>query len=449
MKILYVTAGAGGMYCGSCVRDNALAAELMSMGHDVVLLPVYTPTLTDEPNVSEDKVLFGGVSVYLQQHVPLFRKTPWALDRLWDSPLAIRAATRFSVSTDPRFLGELTISMLEGEQGRHRKELLKLLQWVESLPLPDVINLPNSLLIGLAGPLKRALRRPIFCTLQGEDLFIEGLEEPHRSRAIALIREKVADVDGFVAVSDYYARFMTDFLGIPDQAMHVVPLGINLEGYGPRPHPRSGPFTIGYFARVAPEKGLHQLAEGYRHLRREMGPGEVRLEVAGYLGPEHRGYLRDIEGRMKEWGFEGELRYHGVVDRQGKIEFLRSLDVLSVPTVYQEPKGLFVLEALACGVPVVQPRHGAFPEILERTGGGVLVPSGDAVALAEGLASIGKDRALAERLGQEGHQGVRQHFSVTQAAQRTLEVYGHYLEKGISAESVERAVSVARSGDSG
>ena len=191
MKILFITAGAGGMYCGSCLRDNALAAELKALGHDVVLLPLYTPTLTDEPNVSEGRVLFGGVSVYLQQYVPIFRKTPWLLDRLWDSSLVIKTATRFSVSTDPAFLGELTISILEGVEGVHRKELQKLLHWLKSQPTPDVVNLPNSLLIGLAAPIKKTLNRPVFCTLQGEDLFLEGLQERYKARALELIEKSI------------------------------------------------------------------------------------------------------------------------------------------------------------------------------------------------------------------------------------------------------------------
>ena len=83
MKITYITAGAGGMYCGSCIRDNALATALTRKGHDVTLLPLYTPTRTDEENVSQQRVFFGGISVYLEQYVSLFRKTPWLLDRLW------------------------------------------------------------------------------------------------------------------------------------------------------------------------------------------------------------------------------------------------------------------------------------------------------------------------------------------------------------------------------
>src|SRR6516164_8405249 len=112
MKVIAFTAGAGPMYCGSCIRDNALAAELRKQGHDLILLPIYTPTLTDEPNVSEQTVFCGGISVYLEQHLPLFRKTPWLLDRLWDSRWALKLASRRSIAVSPRLLGELTVSVL-------------------------------------------------------------------------------------------------------------------------------------------------------------------------------------------------------------------------------------------------------------------------------------------------------------------------------------------------
>jgi glycosyltransferase involved in cell wall biosynthesis len=426
MRILSITAGAGGMYCGSCLRDNALAAELRAQGHEAVLLPLYTPTLTDEANVSERKVLFGGVSVYLQQHSSFFRKTPWVLDRLWDSPLAIKAATRFSVSTDPQLLGELTVSILKGEDGVISKELDKLLHWLKEQPAPDVVNLPNSLLISLAAPIRQAIDRPVFCTLQGEDLFLEGLVEPYKSEALELIRASVDTVDAFVAVSEYYAGFMSDYLSIPSEKVYVVPLGINLEGYEPNDRRTSNSFTVGYFARVAPEKGLHNLAKAYRRLRRDGAVPGARLEVAGYLGPEHRGYLQGIERQMNDWGLRDEFNYRGALDREDKIQFLQNLDVLSVPSGYKEPKGMYLLEAMACGVPVVQPRHGAFPEIIARTKGGILVDADDADSLAEGIVSIWKDASLAEELGRKGREGVHAYYSVQQEARRTLEVYnGH------------------------
>src|SRR5437867_473653 len=116
MRILSITAGAAGMYCGSCSRDNALAVELLARGHEVTLLPLYTPTNPDEANVSRHRVLFGGISVYLQQHVPFFRKTPRILDQLWDAPGVIRSVASRSISTDPKLLGDMTVSMLEGER---------------------------------------------------------------------------------------------------------------------------------------------------------------------------------------------------------------------------------------------------------------------------------------------------------------------------------------------
>ena len=443
MKILYFTAGAAGMYCGSCFRDNALAAELMARGHDVMLVPLYTPTLTDEKNVSQEKVFFGGISVYLQQHSGIFRKTPRLLDKLWDSQLALKLAARRSIAVSPKSLGELTVSMLKGEDGHQSKELDKLIDWLRTEPAPDCVNLSNSLLIGLAEPIRRALKRPVTCTLQGEDLFLDGLEEPYRSASLQLIREHVKSVDAFLAVSDYYAEFMSSYLDIPAGKIHVVPVGVNLEGYDPARPARNTPFTIGYFARIAPEKGLHVLCETYRLLRERGDFPAARLEVAGYLGAENRDYLRGLEKKMKDWGLAGEFNYRGVLDRQEKIDFLHSLDLLSVPTVYKEPKGIFLLEAMANGVPVVQPRKGAFTEMIERTGGGILVDADSAPALAEGIMRICRDPALGESLGRAGAQGVREHYSAARMADRSLEVYSALLNQTSGREALKAVAELA------
>src|SRR5918992_2901956 len=283
------------MYCGSCLRDNALAAELKSRGHDVILLPLYTPTRTDEPNVSESRVLFGGISVYLQQHAGFFRRAPRMLDKLLDAPWLIRAASSGSISTDPRSLGELTISMLKGENGNQRKEFDKMLEWLASEPPPDVVQLPNALLSGLAPPLRRALAHrgdgrsgrgggPVHCTLQGEDLFLEGLTKPYRAEAITLIRNNAVFVDRFTSVSEYYADFMAEYLSIPRSKIDVVPLGINVNGFEPRRTSTAGhPFAIGYLARIAPEKGLVELCDAYVRFRQMPGVEKSQLEVAGYL----------------------------------------------------------------------------------------------------------------------------------------------------------------------
>ena len=424
MKILSITAGAAGMYCGSCLRDNALAIELMARGHDTTLVPVYTPTLTDDDNVSRRDVLFGGISVYLQQHSPLFRKLPRFLDRLWDSPRLIGMFAGRGISPDARFLGEMTISMLQGESGVLRKEFDKLVDWTKDEPVPDVVNLPNSLLISMAAPLKRALGRPVCVTLQGEELFIDSLVPPYREQALALIRQQVRDVDHFIAVSEYCARHMSSFLEIPSERMSVVPLGIAMDGYSRRDTPpKDAAFRVGYLARIAPEKGLQLLAQAYVRLRRKMSGAPARLEVAGYMAPEHRPYLDGARAVLAQAGLQDEMTYHGEIDRAGKRAFLRDLDVLSVPAIYDEPKGIFLLEAMASGVPVVQPRRGAFIEVVNTTSGGVLVDQDDPDALSSGLHSLWADPAARERLGRAAYDGVRAHYTVAHSADRLTGVY--------------------------
>jgi glycosyltransferase involved in cell wall biosynthesis len=420
VRILYLTGGAGRMYCGSCLRDNAMATELLARGHDVLLLPVYTPTHTDEPNVSQDHVALGGISAYLEQYVPFFRKTPAWLDRLWDSRAALSLASRKSISVNPKMLGEMTVSVLRGEDGFQRKEIKKLIEWVKQLPPPDVVNLPYTLLISLAQPLKEALNCPVLCTLQGEDLFLNGLHEPYRSEALDLIRKQLDHVDLFLSVSEYYADFMPAYLGIPAEKIRVVPLGVNPKDFELRDHSRNVRFTVGYFGRIAPEKGLHVLAEAYRLLRESGDLPEARIEAAGYIAPDSQAYLREIETKLKHANLAHEFHYRGVLERADKIAFLRGLDVMSMPATYDEPKGVSLLEAMACGVPLVQPRRGGFTEVIERTGGGLLVKPDDPQALAEGIREIYRNKKLAEELSAKGFRGVRQHYTAAHMADKLL-----------------------------
>jgi len=423
MRILTFTGGAGNMYCGSCLRDNALAAELLRRGHDVLLTPVYTPTRTDERNVSGTQVFFGGISVFLEQHSPIFRHTPRFVDRLWDSSWALRLATKRQIKVDAKSLGEMTVSMLKGENGFQAKEIDKLLEWLRTEPPFDVINLPYALLLGLAEPLKRELKRPVCVTLGGDDLFLDALGEPHRQQSLDLIARASVHVDAFLPVSQYYMDFMPKYLGVPAAKMHLAPLGINLDAFTPRSPRGQGPFTIGYLARIAPEKGLHVLAATYVELRKRTGAERTRLVAAGYLPPEHSGYLDEVKRTLRKAGLEGEFDYRGEVDRAQKVAFLHELDVLSVPTTYKEPKGLFVLEAMAAGVPVVQPAHGAFPEMIARAGGGLMVKPDDPAALADGILAIRNDPELAASLGKAGAAGVREHFSAERMAERVERIY--------------------------
>lgn len=423
MRILTLTAGAADMYCGSCLRDNALAGELIRQGHDVTLMPVYTPTKTDESNASaQGRILFGGISVYLQQHSALFRHTPWLLDRLWDSRWALSAAARRSLSVNPTLLGEMTVSMLEGAGGPLAKEFRKFEHWLHGCQRPDIINLPNALLMALAPSIKRVYDGPVVVTLQGEDLFLDQLQDPYGFRARELIRSHVPAVDGFIAISSWYADHMASYLGLPRERVHPVPIGVRAEDFTRAPERNDGVFRVGYLARIAPEKGLHLLAEAWREFRRRY-PAPARLEVAGYLAPDHRTYLESVEAQLRQWGLTADFTFHGELSRAEKLRFLASLDAFCVPPVYDDPKGLYLLEAMASGVPVVAPARGALLEHVDACEGGLLVPPDDAVSIAEALLELAENPVRARALGASAHLGVGRRRSLAAMARRTLAVY--------------------------
>ena len=428
MKIAYIAAGAAGMYCGTCIHDNTLAAALQRKGHDVALIPTYTPIRTDETDVSMDRVFYGGINVYLQQKSSLFRHTPWMLDRLLDSPSLLNRLSRFNGSTSAKDLGSLTVSVLQGEEGQQRKELAKLVKWLKNSYQPDLVQLTNSMFVGFAWEMKKALGVPILCALQGEDIFLEELIEPYKARALKLLRARASEVDGYIAPCQYYADFMADYLDVPPSKIDVVHLGLNLSEHGVGQNDLAEtPFIIGYLARICPEKGLHLLVDAFHRLTDRVGPEKVQLKVAGYLGKKDEPYLEKLVKQIDAWGLSGAFDYWGEVDRHQKIEFLNGLHILSVPTTYKESKGLFILEALANGVPVVQPRHGSFPELIALTGGGILVDAESPDAIAEGISQLINDRDHREQLGRQGREAVHRRFSDDVMAEATLAVYQKYI----------------------
>lgn len=427
-RITYITAGAAGMFCGSCMHDNTLVAALARQGHDALLVPTYTPIRTDEPNVSQKRVFFGGINVFLQQKLGLFRHTPWFLDRLLDAPRLLRWVSRFAARTQAQDLGDLTVSMLQGEHGYQRKEVAKLVRWLSREIRPQLIHLTNALISGMVPEIKRQLDVPILCELQGDDIYLESLPEPYRGKSLALIRAHCREIDGFLATCGYYADFMADYFAIPRERIHVVYPGLDLRGHGaPRPPRQDQAFTIGYFARICPEKGLHVLMEAFRILRQTPGTERCRLHVSGWLGDNNRAYFDDLCKQLKEAGLADSFQHTESPDHESKVRFLRELDVLSVPTVYREPKGLYVLEALANGVPVVQPRHGSFPELIEATGGGLLVQPEDAHDLARALLQLFQNASHAEELGRKGKEAVHSRFHADAMARATMDVYSRYV----------------------
>ena len=407
MKIVHITAGAGGRICGTCLHDNALVRALRGRGCDAMLVPAFVPTTTDEENIAERKVVMGGVNVWLQEHVALFRLTPAVLDAPLDARGLLEWLSSRTGGARAADLGPLTVSTLEGEHGRQRKEVAKLARWLADEVKPDVVHLSNVLLVGLARSIREATGARIVCSLSGEDVFIDAIPEPHRSRTADLLRERAANVDRFVAFNAFNAGFMGGRLGVAAERIAVIPHGVDLAAFPVEPpdlaarrRARGGRLVIGFLARGCPEKGLDQLV-GALPLVAERH--DVEVVAAGATIETERDYLASCHALARDLGMTDRFRWLGQIDRAAKLDLLASIDVFALPTPRAEAKGLSAIEALAAGVPVVASNHGAFPELLDGERAGLVHAPGDPADLARAIGVVLADETLAARLGRHGH----------------------------------------------
>ncbi len=425
MRIIQICPGSGdNFYCENCLRDAALVKAVRKLGHDVLMVPLYLPLQADKvEQVSNAPIFFGGVNVFLQQKLSLFRKTPRWIDRWFDSRGLLEWAGRKAGMTNARDLGETTISMLQGEHGRQVKELDRFVDWlVTEQQKPDVVCLSNVLLVGLARRIKERLDVPVVCLLQDEDGFLDGLASPYAERAWAVVHERVRDIDAFLAVSQYYGDTMRSRLKVGDGPVHVVRMGVELELYEPHERGPDVP-TIGFLSRMCPERGLDKLVDAFILLKKNPGLRSVKLRIAGGRSQADEPFISRQHDKLRATGVLDDVEFLQAFDRDAKLEFLRSLSVLSVPEPQPVAYGLYVLEALAMGVPVVEPAIGCFPETLAATGGGVLYEPNTAERLAQAMEPLLLDAQAAHELGAQGHAGMHRAFDIGHTAGEMIRVY--------------------------
>ncbi|MEM9382208.1 MAG: glycosyltransferase family 4 protein [Planctomycetota bacterium] len=423
MRILQLTPGTGTFLCGSCLRDNALVLALRDRGHDATIAPLYLPfALEDEPEeesgeaAADAPVHMGGINVYLQQKLPLLRWIPRFLHDRLDSPRLLRWAAGRSKMTETPGLGAMTLSMLRGEEGRQRAELERLVEWARELERPDVVVLSNVMLIGLVHQLKAALGCPVLCTVQGEAPFLDALEPRYRDACWETLADRAQEVDGFLPVSRYTAELMGERMRVPADRMHVVWNGVDVEALRPEPSRRDPEQpAIGFLARMCRDKGIHTLVEAFVRVREEHP--NARLVAAGVVLAEDRPLLDELAQRLDAAGCADAAELLGPISREEKVRLLQRVDVFSVPATYGESFGLYMAEAWAAGLPVVQPRCGAFPELVEATGAGVLCEPDDPDSLARALSALLSDRERREELGRAARTAAVERFTTERMAE--------------------------------
>jgi len=423
MRIIHIIPGSGGsFYCGNCLRDSKYVKALRKMGHEVIKVPMYLPLFADEHDLTNTPVFYGAISIYLKQLYPVFDKAPRWFDSLLNTKPMLKLAAGMAGSTSANGLSEMTLSMLKGEHGHQHEELDRMIDWIQHHYPADVIHLSNALLSGFAPRIKEKLGVKVYCSLQDEDVWVDVMKPEFRKEAWDLMHENAGSIDGFIAVSEYFANFTKKRIGLPDEKVRTIHLGIDPADYEYIPIATKDR-NIGFISRLCKSNGLDILIGAFIQLKNQSGFEDVKLILTGGSTGEDRAFLRKMKHRLKQSGLLNQVEFLSNFEEEGRREFFRRISVLSVPVPEGEAFGLYMLESMASGVPVVQPALGAFPEIIQKSGGGIVYEPNKPEALGKALSGLLSDRAQLASLSEAGHQGILDHFDIYQHARELVSVY--------------------------
>ena len=423
LKIAHIIPGSGGsFYCGNCLRDSKLFDSFREQGHEAIKIPMYLPLFSHDPDQGMTPVFYGAVSLYLKEVFPLLRRAPKWVDRLLNARPVLRFAARQANSTRASGLEDMTVSMLMGEHGRQREELEEMVHWLETHFKPDVIHISNALLLGLAHMLRERLGVPVLCSLQDEDVWVDPMRPEFSAKVWDLMREKSADIDMFVSVSHYYTEFMKQKLGLAEDRIQTLHLGVDPDEYH-YVNAAEKPRNIGFLSRMCRENGLDILVDAFILLRGRPGFDDVRLLLTGGQTSDDKAFLKEQRKKIDQHGLTEFVEFIPDFEPSARTAFFNRIMALSVPVRKGEAFGIYLTEAMAAGIPIVQPALGAFPEIIEKSGGGITYRNNTAGELAEALQELVGDRQKAGRLSANARKSVLKSFNVHALTMEMTEIY--------------------------
>ena len=425
MKIVYLITGSGGsFYCGNCYRDMIYLRAIRKVpGTKASAIPLYLPPDDSTVDSGLDKnVFFGAISMYLREKVPFLKNMPVFMDKLVDSRPMLKMAARRAGTTNPEGLEDMTLNMIKGENAFPDKELQRLIDYMTRDGKPDIIHLSNALIIGLARQIKRKINVKIVCSLLNEDDWIDEMNEPYQSGAWNLIAKEAKNVDAFLTPSLYYKNLFISKTRIPGNNFHVIPLGFDPGELTTIEKKDNWP-AIGYFSRINSQNGIDKIVDAFIELKKDDKLPGLTLHISGGYTGDDRPFVAEQIRKIKSKGLKDAVRFYPEFQGNSKNEFFGNIDLLSVPVRKHDGYGLYILEANSAGVPVVQPATGAFPEIIERTGGGITYSPDNVTKLSEALLKLLKNKEQLSLLGETGKMKVIAEFSLEKMSEGLSKVY--------------------------
>ena len=429
MKIVYIITGSGGsFYCANCYRDMLFLRAIRKVpGIKASAVPLYLPP--DEINSEsgfDKEVFFGAISMFLREKVKFMKNMPAFMDKFFDSKSLLKIAARQAGTTRPRGYEGLTLNMIEGGNAFRNDEVDRLVKHLSKDGKPDIIHLSNALIIGIAKHIKKRIDVKIVCSLLNEDDWIDEMDEPYRSQAWRMIAKEAMNVDSFITPSRYFKQLITERTGLDGSNINIVPLGFDPEFQIPLKDQSRAP-AIGFFSRVNYHNGFDKLVDSFIDLKiRDVLPG-LTLNICGGFTGDDKQFISSQFKKIREHGFRKSVKIFNEFHGEKKMEFFNSVDVISVPVRKYDGYGLYILEANSAGIPVVQPATGAFPEIIEMTGGGIIYSPDTVEELSSSLLRLMTDMKKVKYLGESGYKRVRSELSMEKMSSGLAVVYNNLI----------------------
>lgn len=424
MNILQIIPGSGGsFYCGNCLRDSKFYEAIKLSGHEAVKVPMYLPLFSDERDLKEIPIFYGAISIYLKQLYPIFRKAPAWFDRLLNSKPMLKFAASKAGSTNAKGLEEMTLSMLLGEEGQQKEELNRMVDWMAENLTPDIIHLSNALLLGLAPKLKEKFPNvPLVCSLQDEDVWVDVMHPNFRDKVWNLMGQQAKFVDAFIAVSEFYAKVSKKKMNLSDENLFITYLGVDPDDYL-FAMPSSKERTVGYISRMCEENGFDILLDAFILLKQDVSFADVRLVLTGGSTGDDKQIMHEAKRKIAANKLEKDVEFHADFEGEGRQLFFNKVSAISVPVRNGEAFGMYLLEAMASGVPVVQPDLGAFQEIIDKTGGGIIYKENTPQELAKALKQLLNDDVLMDKLAKKGRESATHGFNIHTQVRDLIKIY--------------------------
>jgi glycosyltransferase involved in cell wall biosynthesis len=417
MKVIHLVPGTGHFYCGSCLRDQAWIREMRRQGHEIIVYPLYLPLISDVDEKTEGLQVNAMEVNFRSKWQNMPNGLSWFIRKVFANQGVLKLISQFTGRTSARVVGEMTLDALVGKEGKQWGVWNELLNQISKHDGVDVISLSNSLLSGLIPSLKMLFpEAKIVVSLQGEDAFVDAFDIELRARVWQQLQKNAVNADLLIAPSEYYAERMKK-KGVVG---NIRVLANGVEEYQKKIIKFKEFYRLGFLSRWIEVKGLERVVDAFIKIAADFP--NWQLSIAGSTQGLNRTFIDRQYQKIKVAGLEDRVEWLENISAEEKWAWYQQLDLFTMPAAEGEAFGLPVVEALMAGVPVIQPRHSSFIQMIEDTGGGVLYDANDEGGYENGLRLIMHDENQRKLYQQQAQLNTKKLYGVKKMAENFVQL---------------------------